>query len=47
MRQAIQGMIFIDSSNLLITNPEESKVVITPTHIFKSNTSASHYTGSN
>ena len=35
MRQAIQGMIFVDSSNLLITVPEESKVMITPTHIIK------------
>ena len=35
MRQAIQGMIFIDSSNLLITVPKESEVMITPTHIIK------------
>ena len=35
MRQAIQGMIFVDSSNLLITNPEESEVMITPMHIIK------------
>ena len=35
MREAIQGMVFVDSSNLLITNPEESEVMITPTHIIK------------
>ena len=32
MRQAIQGMIFVDVSNLLITNDTETKVSIAYIH---------------